>query len=166
MAKGKPVFHKFNFMAEIKNLHLLQDLSDEDILKMEHAAKEHKRLGGMEFKVIEADKTSVVIQIAQNKYAAGIYHSQKRLIEIVHETFDRFFEGKKVKVHPIPFILPKPSVVDAAWVNSKMLSTKTKLKDISIETGIDYTQLSALINGTRPMSQTVQAMFYFYFKSK
>lgn len=153
-------------MALIKNLHILQHLDQQSLDMMEHAAAEHKRYGSLQFKIVEADEKSVVIQITQDKNAAGAYHTKKRLIEIVHETFDRFFTGKKVKVHPIPYQVPAAATVTTEWINKQMLATRTKLKDIALDTGLDYTSLSALVSGIRPLSQTTRAMFYFYFMSK
>lgn len=153
-------------MAQIKNLALLEGLTDADIAKMEHAATEHKRYGSLMFKIVETDKKSVTIQVVQEKNAAGVYHNQKRLIEIVHETFDRFFPAQKVRVRAIPYEMPAPRQVTPKWVNERMLSSGTKLKEVAKETGIDYTRLSALISGDRPMSQVTQAMFYFYFQGK
>lgn len=153
-------------MGQIKNIHLLTDQDEQALAKMEHAATEHKRYSSIVFKIVDHSPQGVIIQIIQGKSAAGIYHNQKRLIEITHETFDRFFNGKKIKVHAIPYDIPKTSEVDAKWIADRMLATGTKLKDIAKDTGLDYTSLSALVNGTRPLSQTTQAMFYFYFQTK
>ena len=153
-------------MVQVKNLHLLHDMDPGSLEKMEHAATEHKRHGSIVFKIDEYIPQSIIIQAAQGKNAAGVYHTQKRLIEIVHETFDRFFPGRKIKVHAIPYKQPAPAKVDPQWINERMLATGTKLKDISRDTGIDYTQLSALVTGTRPMSLSMKALFYFYFLPK
>ncbi len=153
-------------MALIKNIHLLTDLDPESLTMMELAATEHKKHGSITFKIVDYSPQGVIIQIVQGKSAAGAYHNQKRLIEITHETFDRFFTGKKIKVHAIQYEQPEAAEVDAKWISDRMLATHTKLKDIAKETGLDYTSLSALVNGTRPLSQTTQAMFYYYFLSK
>lgn len=150
-------------MNIIKNLNKL-GLDEPVLVKMEHAAIEHKRWNNITFKIVEADP--LIIQVTQGKNAAGAYHDQKRLIEIVHETFDRFFPDQKIKVHPIPYVQPESDKVDPKWINEQMLRTGTRLKHIAEETGIDYTHLSALVNGSKPLSAPLKALFYFYFKTK
>jgi predicted acetyltransferase len=153
-------------MSKIKKLLYLKDIDEKSLEKMEHAAEQHSRHSGINFRIEEYNEKSVTFQITQEKNATGIYHDRKRLIEVVHETFDRFFPDKKVKVHAIPYLPAAPSVVDAKWISAKMLATGTTLKQMHQDTGIDYTSLSALAGGVRPLSQTAQAMFYFYFLSK
>lgn len=154
-------------MALIKNLHLLEDdLRPGDLDKMEVAASAHQRYSSITFKVVELKPDKVIFQITQGKSAAGNYQNQKRLIEIVHETYDRFFPGRKVQVHAIPFVESPANVVTDKWVNEKMLEKGIKLKQISEETGIDKTQLSSLITGDRPLSQPMKALFWYYFQYK
>lgn len=153
-------------MGLIKNIHLLEDISDKEKVKMEHAALEHNRHNGITFKIVDNKPKSVSIQITQSKNSAGVYHPQKRLIEIVHETYDRFFADKKVHVHAIPFIESPANKVNVEWVNKKMFDAGIKLKDIAADTGIDYTQLSSLVTGDRNLSQPMKALFYYYFLSK
>jgi len=156
-------------MAEIKNRHLLQDIIQQsDLEKMEYAATEHRRHNGIVFKIIEynAKTKKVVIQIRQEKNAAGVYHNKKRLLEIVPETFGRFFPGVKISVQPIPYQESPVNKIDIAWVKDKMLTTGTKLKDIEADTGLNYTYLSSLMNESDPLGQTMKALFYYYFKTK
>lgn len=156
-------------MKQIKNLHLLpQSFSPDAIEKMEYAATEHRRHNGIVFKIIEynAKTKKVVIQIRQEKNAAGVYHNKKRLLEIVPETFGRFFPGIKISVQPIPYQESPVNKIDIAWVKDKMLTTGTKLKDIEADTGLNYTYLSSLINGNEPLGQSMKAMFFYYFMSK
>lgn len=154
-------------MNEIKNLHLLAEkVKPGDIDKMEIAALQHRRHNSIRFKIVEIGKGKVTIQIAQGKNAWGNYFPSKRLVEIVHETYDRFFPGMKVVVHPIPYVESPANKVDVEWVNRHMIEAQVKLKDIAQETGIAYTQLSELITGARPLSQPMKALFYFYFCTK
>jgi len=159
-------------MALIKNLHLLTDdldgngLSGEDIDKMEHAALQHKRYSNITFKIVGVLPGKIIFKPVQGKNAGGNYFSIKRLIEITHETFDRFFPGKKILVQPVVFKESPANKVDATWINDRMLHLGVKLKDIASDTGIDYTQLSSLVSGSRPISQPMKALFWFYFESK
>lgn len=153
-------------MAQIKNFHLLDDLPEQQKSKMEYAAVQHSRMNNLSFKIVEVDPKSITIQVVQGKNAARAYHPQKRLIEIVHETFDRFFPNKKIRVHAVPFIESPANDVDADWINAQMLSAGIRLKEIAADTGVDYTQLSSLVSGARPLSQPMKALFYFYFLAR
>jgi len=153
-------------MAEIKNIHLLTDIGNDEKEKMEHAGKEHRRHGSIEFKILENTPKQVVIRITQGKNAPGIYQNQKRLNEIVHETFGRFFKGKKIIVRPFVYKQPPVNLVDAAWINKQMLEKEIKLKTISDETGLNKTYLSSIINGNESFSQLMKCMFWFYFLHK
>lgn len=154
-------------MGEIKNLHLLADtVKPGDIDKMEIAALQHRRHANITFKFLEASKENVVIQVTQAKSAAGNYFPRNRLADIVTETFGRFFKDRKIFARPMPFQEPEPDKVDHKWIEAKMLNTGTRLKDIASETGLDYSQLSSLVSGNRPLSQPMKALFYYYFRTK
>jgi hypothetical protein len=154
-------------MAQIKNIHLLNNqVKQIDLDRMEHAALQHKRYSNLDFKIVEYGPKKLIIQIAQGKNAGGNYFDKKRLIEIVHETFDRFFKDHKIHVHPIEYIDSKANKVDSKWIQDKMLSGEIKLKEIAADTGIDYTQLSSLVSGDRPLSQPMKALFWYYFSYK
>jgi hypothetical protein len=150
-------------MSLIKNLRLLSGHSQEDLTMMEHAAVTHQRFSNITFKIIEVSDKKVIIRATQGKNPAGNYFSQKRLVEIVHETFDRFFPGKTMNVHAVPFQESPVTIVTAEWIRAQMLSTGTKLKKIASDTGIDYSYLSSITSGSEPLSQPMKAMFYYYF---
>src|SRR5687768_12342239 len=108
-------------MADIKNLHLLTDtVKPGDITKMEMAAVAHRRHSNITFKIVDLTPGKVIIQVVQGKNAGGNYFPMKRLIEIVHETYDRFFPEKKILVRPIPFQESPANKVDPEWINMKM----------------------------------------------
>lgn len=154
-------------MAQIKNIHLLDNvLKRSDIDKMETAALMHKRYSNMDFKIVNLTDSKITFQIVQSKSPAENYATPKRLIEIVHETFDKFFSGKKIFVHPVPYKEAPANKVDSGWISKKMLATGTRVKDISNDTGIDNTQLTSLVTGRRPLSQPMKALFWFYFAAK
>lgn len=154
-------------MAEFKNLHLLPDgFQQSEIERMEYAAIEHKRHNAITFKIIEYTPKKITIQVTQGRNAAKVYHNAKRLSEIVHETFDRFFPGMKIIVHTIPFVDTPVSKVDIAWINKQMLTSGVKLKTMADESGLNYTYLSSMVNGNEPLSQLMKAFFWYYFQSK
>lgn len=133
--------------------------------KMEHAAREHKQFGNIDFKFIEVGNAKkAVIQISQGK--STVQHDKKRLIEIAHETIDPFMPGWKIHVQPIVYLESPAASVTPEWVKNKMISTGTKLKDLAHDTGLDYTSLSGVINESKPLTQVMKALFYYYFIAK
>ncbi len=153
-------------MNIIKNINKLTGFTQEDLTMMEQAAILHKRYNNITFKIIEVNPKKVIIQAVQGKSATGKYFPQKLLVDIVHETFDRFFKGRTMNVHAVPFQESRVNQVTDAWIRYNMEETGTKLKDIASDTGIDYSHLSSVINGNQELSQPMKAMFYFYFLSR
>lgn len=150
----------------IKNTHLLTDISDSDKLLMEHAALEHAKYSNIKFKIISYGKTAVVIQVVQGKSEQLNYQDKNRLIEIVRETFGRFFGTRKITVNAVPYQEAKCNVVNAAWLASTMKETGTKLKHIAEDTGLNYANLSTYMQGEKDIPQVMKALLYYYFQSK
>lgn len=154
-------------MNEIKNLQKLEGIvnSDDQVL-MEMAAKEHRKYSNITFKILQADAKEVIIEITQGRSAAGNYQTAKRLIAIVHETYDRFFKGKKIHVRPNPYQQPDCNQVTPEWVAMQMSKSGLKLKTIADETGMDYGNLSEITSGKLAMSQPMKVALWYYFLSK
>jgi hypothetical protein len=151
----------------IKNVHLLNgELTAEQLEDMEQKAIYHYRFANLVFKIERVDPSSVIIQAAQGKSLAKNYFSRKRIEEIVHETFDEYFPGRKIHAHPIVFKKPPPEVVTTKWINERMISTRTKLRTLADDSGIDYTQLSAVLNGETELSKPMKAFLWYYFQHK
>lgn len=138
----------------------------EHLEKMEAVAVAHKRHSGISFKIVEYSPSKVVFQVVQEKHAAGNYHPSRRLVEIVHETFDKFFPDHRVMANTIPYKESPASRVSSEWIHKKMLKYGIRIKDIAEDTGIDRSQLNALITGNRPLSQPMKALFWLYFQVK
>lgn len=155
-------------MAHLKNIHRLSWLSEVDKEKMEHAAREHFRHSNIVFKIEHADSTThtVVFNVTQEKSSAGAYHSRSRLIQVVHESFDRFFRGWKVLVHPHPYIESPVTNVDVSWIQNKMEKNGIKMKDILADTSLNGPYLRSIVAGSEPLSQIMKSFFYYYFKAK
>jgi hypothetical protein len=153
-------------MRQIKNTELLVGVDELTIISMEIAALIHTTQENIRFKIVEYDDEKIIIQAVQDKTAAGFYHNEKTLIDLVHKTFDGFFDGKKVLVHAIPFVDNAPSKVDIKWINKKMLEMGIRIKDIATDTGIDHKELSKLLNSDIPLSIPTKALFYYYFLAK
>jgi hypothetical protein len=153
-------------MAYLKNIHLLDDISEDDKLKMEEAAVAHKRYSNIEFKILEYTPSKVIVRVTQGKSAANNYQTAKRLVEIVSETYGRFFNGKKIMARPYIYQQSPANDVNDTWINNQMTKLKIGIPQIVEDTGIDKTQLTSLITGNRPLSQPMKALFWYYFLSK
>jgi hypothetical protein len=152
---------------EIKYLPLLDGIVSKDNIKlMELVAAEHRKYSNITFKIVEANDEKIIFGVSQGKSAAENYQTQKRLIEIVHQTFDRFFTGRKILVHANEYIQPEANQVDKAWIADKMSKYKVRLKDLEKDTGMNYSYLSQLTSGDEPLSAGMKALFWFYFKAK
>ncbi len=150
----------------IKGLHKLDPNEIDEVDKLEYAGLMHRRHNNITFKIAEVTEKQVSIQASQGKNPSGNYFSKKRLIELVQETFTRHLPNKRIVAHAIPYEESPVNKVDEKWIQAQMLETGTKLKDIVRETGLNNTQLSTMLNGGKPFSQVMKAMFYFYFMSK
>jgi predicted Ser/Thr protein kinase len=65
-----------------------------DLDEMEAAALMHRRFSSITFKVVDVTDRKILFQVVQGKSFQENYQTAKRLIEIVHETFDRFLSWK------------------------------------------------------------------------
>lgn len=154
-------------MAKFKNLHLVEPyLSPDQLEKIEEAAKSHLQFSSITFKAIHVEEGKITIEVRQGRSGANNYQTKARLVEIVHEAFDRFFPGWKMNIGAIPFSPSPVDQVDAEWIGKQMQKHKVSLKEIVEDTGLEKTSLSGLINGHRPVSQAMKALFYYYFLSK
>ncbi len=85
---------------------------------------------------------------------------------ILLNQYDLRQRGKQV--FPNRHIVPKvffldTDVVTPLWIQSKMSEVGIYQRDLSRQIGMDETVVSKLINGKRPMTRAVQALFYYYF---
>lgn len=85
---------------------------------------------------------------------------------ILLNQYDLRQRGKQV--FPNRHIVPKvffldTDVVTPLWIQSKMNEVGIYQRDLSRQIGMDETVVSKLINGKRPMTRAVQALFYYYF---
>lgn len=150
------VIKNFNKISDLVPLEMHNDL--------DRGANLHLRHSNIEFKVIVADDQNVQIRVTQGKSAAENYAKAGELIALTRDLFKRFLPNHLIHVHPSVYV-PSPSeVVDANWINSHMLAYGVKVKDISFQTGLDKTNISAWINDKRPMSQIVKALMFNFFK--
>jgi hypothetical protein len=149
----------------IKGIHMANGLTPSKLIKMEQAALVMAREHNLNFKLLMHSDKQVKIEVNQVKGAAEIYDT-KKLTTIVHETFDGFFPGRKVIVHPITYKETPVDKVTPEWIRNKMTENGIKLKEITDDTGLNKSYLSGIINESKELSQVMKAMFYFYFLSR
>lgn len=145
----------------VKKIELLE-LPAAAAATLERRAAFHLRYSAIDFKVLEARADGVVIRVRQLRSHAENYFEKKRLIEILHETFDDLLPGRKVEPRPYPYAPAPPDVVDAAWLQQQR--GQTPIKTIAADLGMDPNMVSGYMRGLRPISGVVRAMFYWYFK--
>lgn len=149
----------------LKGAHLLE-IDQKIIHEMEKDALTVWQDFRVTFKVLKVTRKDVTIGATQMKTKDDQYLDQKRLIYLTHNGFDKYFPGIRILVHASTYEESPAQKIDAAWIKKKMEDHSIKLKDIVEESGLGYSQLSHLINGSKPLSDAMKAMFYFYFKSK
>lgn len=154
-------------MNVIKNIHLLRDtVAQDDIEKLEVGAHQYKRFGRITFKILSFAGNIITVEVRQDRNPAENYLDQKELIKRAKDLFTGFIPGVTVHVRATPYKAPAVDQVTPEWIQKQMLEYGIKLRTIELETGLDKTNLSAWVNGVRPMSQAVKAMFFYYFKAR
>ena len=150
----------------LKGIQHLKEMDPKTIKDMEKDAfvvwQEFKVL----FKFLKITEADVTISVTQMKTPDDKYLDQRQLINLVHSTCDGYFFKRRVLVHASPYKESPALQVNAEWIKKKMEKQGIQLKDIVADTGLNKTQLSVLINGGKPLSDAMKAMFYFYFRSK
>ena len=157
-------------MEAIKNIEKLgMNLSEVDKAKLTIGALLHKKNSNISFKVVDVDfgnypagVMKATIKTEQGKSLSENYATKESLIDLTRDMFGKFLGKAIIHVQPVTYSPAIIEVVDPEWIKEKMLKKGVRIKDIVTDTGIDKTNLSAWINGIRPMSQPVKAMFYFY----
>lgn len=154
-------------MSTIKNLHLLDLVVDSDVKdKLDVSAIPLKTNSNVTFKILEVGENSIVIRVKQDKHFSENYLDKKTLVLQTRELFEKFLPGWKIHPQVIPFTPNPVSYIDAEWIKQQMDKHDIRVMDLVQDTGVDKTNISAWANATRPMSQPVKAMFYYYFKCK
>lgn len=151
-------------MNTIKNVHLLADLLPADeIDKLEQAAHLYKRHANITFKILKVRDNELILEVRQEKNFAGKYLNRSELSERTKDLFGTRFTDRTIHTRPIPYTVPRADQVTPEWIKERMNAKKISIKRIVQDTGLDKTNISAWVNGTRPMSQIVKALFFRYF---
>lgn len=149
-------------MGTIKNLELIADmLPDIQLQRMDAGAAMHLHYSKIEFKILEIKDDEITVRVTQGESPAENHLTNRELVSRAKELFNHFLPDKIIHVRAFPYNVPKVDEVSPAWIQNRMTAKSISQKAMADETGIDKTNLSAWINGTRPMSQPVKAMFWF-----
>jgi hypothetical protein len=151
----------------VKNIHLIRELTtSENIAKLETGALQYRKFARITFKVVSVADKILHIHTAQTRSPHENHADEDRLILRTKELFSHFFPDYEIVVTAIPYQANPTEKVTPEYIREAMTSYHIKVKDIVDETGIDKSNVSAWVNGTRSMSQPVRAMFYYYIWQK
>jgi len=154
-------------LSTIIDIHKLAGLiSPAGLEILDEAAALQKKNSNISFKVIKVTDNEFQIRTEQGKHLSENYADAKLLVQRTKGLFSFFGINKTLHVHPVPYAQSRTDVVNPKWLNDKMLKNGIKVKDIANETGIEKSDISSWINGEKPMSQPVKAMFYYYFSKE
>lgn len=151
----------------MKNISELKKLvSDEQFIVLQHKLLLHRRHASIEFKMLRLEKDQAVIRVSQDQSFIGNYTDSKRLIEIVHETFDDLLAPKKIIARAVPFIPCEADSINKVYIQDLMKQYDLKSRDLESDLGIHKTRISEWLSGKRELTKPVRNMFYWYFVAK
>lgn len=153
----------------IKNIHLLKPhLSEKLISDLEQGASLYRRHSRITFKILRLADNVLTVETRQDKSPAENYLDGKTLYERTKELFaaNELPEGIKLHINTIPYKPSPTEIITPEYIRHFLTDLKIKVKDVAADTGVDKTNISAWVNGTREMSQIVKAMFYYYLETK
>ena len=151
----------------VKNIHLIEELTtSENIAKLKVGALQYRKFARITFKVLSVADKVMHIHTVQTKSPHENHADEARLILRTKELFLHFFPDYEIVVTAVPYQGNPTEKVTPEYIREAMNSYDIKVKDIVDETGIDKSNVSAWVNGTRSMSQPVRAMFYYYIWQK
>jgi len=150
-------------MKTIFNEHLLP-LDAVKLNKLIDDAMQRRRFFNITFSVTNIEDKTVYIRTTQSKPFNGNIMPVKKMVESTRNLFSEYLKGYTIHVSAVPYSPSPPDIVDSEWVLKQMNKHEQSLKDLVALTGIDKGTLSGLVNGKRPLSQPVRAMFYYIFE--
>ena len=110
-----------------------------------------------------SDERSVIVTAIQKKKISGTYVDRKLLISQIKESFSGCTD-KTIHVHLTPYAESPVEIVDAQYVSYNMNQYKTSIKVLVKDLGMPKSDISAMINGDKPIDMRTKAAFYYYFK--
>ena len=154
----------------IKGFHKISDLLTEtQKTDIENYAYQYAKFHRVYFKVLKVDDENkkIIVQAKQNKHSfTNPYFTEQELMEKTKKLFLGFFNGYTINTHPVIYVESKSEIITPEYLKKELQKKKLRIKDIQIDTGLETSNLSAWINGIRPMSNIVKNMFYYYLLNK
>ncbi len=132
--------------------------------KLKVAIELQKRYSNITFRKFTDKKDQLIIEAIQGKSFQGVYFDAKRLREIVHETYDGHIDG--FLAGAVPYDPPAHDVVSPEWLSKQLTDYEIRSKLVAKDLALSKSYFSSHLNGLKPMSNNVQAMYFYYFKSK
>jgi hypothetical protein len=147
-------------MNIIKHLDKLSGVVRPDqIASLEETANLHLIESSISFTILQVYDEEIHVRTEQGKHISEKYALSKTLIDCTRNLFAPF-TTRTIFTHPVPYRASILDIVTPQWLAREQLNHGIKINDFVFHTGIDKSKLTAWINGTIPMSQPVQAMFY------
>lgn len=113
--------------------------------------------GGIKIEEMEDNK----VKVTQTKFDGFRLFNQKELVSRGRTLYPQ----KKYKVVANTFSFQADSI-SPEWIREQMQLYGIRPKDLVHQLGINSSNISELINGKRPLSTPVSALFYYYFQTK
>lgn len=120
-------------------------------------AKAMMAAGGIVVEELEGGK----VKVTQTKFEGARLFNQMELV-LKGRTF---YPESNYKVVANTYRIDA-DMITPEWVRAQMELYGIKTKDLVHQTGMYASSISELINGNRPMSVPVRALFYYYFQTK
>ena len=152
----------------VKNIHLL-GLEDGQRERLEAGAALYKRFDNLTFKVKQYKDGILIVEARQGKNYKRDYFSEREIVERTKKLVREFSEDfcpERIHVGVIPLKEVDSDVITVDYLKEELYRLHIRIKDINNDTGLEMSNLSAWINGTRPMSNIVKNMFYYYIRYK
>lgn len=103
---------------------------------------------------IDSDTEATISQV---RTPGGKLYTQKELYDKARAVLP----NHKIKAHVLYIELEN---VTPGWISGQMDTLGIKVRDLARQTGMNRSTLDALLSGAKPMSRTVRALFFYYFK--
>lgn len=134
---------------------------------LENYAVQFAKFWRVYFKIItiSPEDKLLFIQTKQEKKPTDTpYFTKKELVDKTREHLQPFFVGYTLRISATEYTQSKSDIITPDYLKKELQKQKIRIKDIANNTGIEMSNLSAWVNGIRPMSNIVKNMFYYYFK--
>lgn len=107
------------------------------------------------------DEGGNIIKVKQTRFVSYKLYTQKELIKMGRD----LYPDKRYKITPVTYPFDARSITPE-WIREQMTRWDIRPKDLTHHLGLSASAISELINGGRPLSAPVSALFYYFFQVK